>query len=318
MKTCKKCKKNIPNNMKICKFCGTDVSKVKPNNKKIVKKDKLVKDVKPNLDEQKTEILETSIIENLKLDEKEELSSFNILEEEKKDKKTKELTKASKIYLVKKQMKVRKVTNLFVFVLIFLLASYFIFSFIHSFDDNSYKVKGNENINEVSFNIGDIINYKEIKYTVNSYKLSTGTAYKKPKAGNRYIIVGLSLENNSDKKYHYSGTYFTMLNEKGEEVNRIISPVNAGEDLYSGNLVVGGKKDGSLVFEVPAKDKELYLQYYDQEELDTYLELLKEEEDKEKDKEEKKEKDKKEEQEEKKEIKKPTPKFRVKINIKTD
>ena len=33
MKTCKKCKKSVPNNMKICKYCGTDLSSVKPNSK---------------------------------------------------------------------------------------------------------------------------------------------------------------------------------------------------------------------------------------------------------------------------------------------
>ena len=33
MKTCRKCKKQVPNNMKICKYCGTDISKVKPKSK---------------------------------------------------------------------------------------------------------------------------------------------------------------------------------------------------------------------------------------------------------------------------------------------
>lgn len=34
MKTCKKCKKHVPDNMKICKYCGTDLSNVKKDTPK--------------------------------------------------------------------------------------------------------------------------------------------------------------------------------------------------------------------------------------------------------------------------------------------
>ena len=39
MKVCKKCKKQVPNKLKICRYCGADVSKAKiiTSNKKSTK-----------------------------------------------------------------------------------------------------------------------------------------------------------------------------------------------------------------------------------------------------------------------------------------
>ncbi len=320
MKTCKKCKKSVPNNMKICKYCGTDLSSVKPNNKKNkstkpnVKKEVVEK--KKNIDLEKTEILETKVLDLEKTEiletksfekidenyeEKEELSSFNILEnKEKNNKKAEDLTKAQQIYVVKKKIKKRKV-NRFIFLTILILIILFLgIKFFNKIDDMGYIVNGDEKINEVTFNMGDVITYKDISYIITKVETSTGTAYKKPKAGNHYLIVSLSLENKSDSKHHYSGTYFTMLDGIGNETNRIISPVNAGEDLYSGDLVIGGKKEASLVFETKKEEKDLYLQYYDPDDLEKVEQQEQNEDNK---------------QEEEEEIVKITPKFRVKIKV---
>jgi len=338
MKVCKKCKKNIPNNLKICRYCGADVSKIKPNNsaKKNsdtkIKKEKLEKKVVQNkkiknterletnaINIDKTEILETIIVDTLKketkrqeekadvtsnlVEEKDILSDFNVFNEKKSKKnKLKDLTKAQQIYFIKKKLKRRKIMRVFLTIILFLLLVYIFYSFINNIDDFGYVVKGDESIEEVSFNMGDMISYNDIEYVISTVETSTGTAYKKPKKDNIYLIIGLSLENKSDDKHHYSGTYFTILNSALEESNRIISPVNAGEDLYSGSLVVGGKKEGSLVFEVPKDDKELFLQYYNPIELEEYEMKLEEQE-------------KKENDEEREEIKKPSPKFRVKIRV---
>lgn len=327
MKVCKKCKKNIPNNLKICRYCGADVSKIKPNNnaknnsdtkiKKETLEKKLVQNKKTknteiletnaiNID--KTEMLETIVVDTLKKEtkhqeEKDILSDFIVFDEKKiKKKKLKDLTKAQQIYFIKKKLKRRKIMRIFLIIILFLLLFFIFYSFINNIDDFGYVVKGDESIEEVTFNMGDMISYNDIEYIISTVETSTGTAYKKPKKDNIYLIIGLSLENKSDDKHHYSGTYFTILNSALEESDRIISPVNAGEDLYSGSLVVGGKKEGSLVFEVPKDDKELFLQYYNPIELEEYEMKLEEQE-------------KIENEEEKVEIKKPSPKFRVKISV---
>lgn len=374
MKTCKKCKKSVPNNLKICRYCGADVSKIKPNNKnkvnnsnntKIKKESVSKKEIKKSLD--KTEVLETKVIdldkteiletvvfdveklnekvqekekkveseksknrkkektkstkneENLveKLEEDNQLSDFNVFNEKTKNKeKINSLTKAQQIYFVKKSLKRKRITKFIFAIVTLLLLGYLIYNVFTNIDDYGYVVNGNEDISAVTFNMGDIIIYEDIEYVITGVEKSSGTAYKKPKKDNIYLIVSLSLENKSDKKHKYSGTYFTMLNSKNEETNRIISPVNAGEDLYSGSLVVGGKKEASIVFEVPKDDKELFLQYYNGEELENYEKLLDEQE---KLEEEIPVKNQEETNTEEKvdieEIKKPNPKFRVKIKV---
>jgi len=359
MKTCKKCKKSVPNNLKICRYCGADVSKIKPNNKNKVNNNKPKKETKKIsekkeiietevIDLDKTEVLETVVFDVKKLNEKvqeqdkkvqteknknnkieqnkskntekvlaekidedNQLSNFNVFNEKTKNKeKVSSLTKAQQIYYVKKSLKRKKIRKFIFFILSLLLLGYLVYNVFTNIDDYGYVVSGNEEISEVTFNMGDIIIYEDIEYVITGVETSNGTAYKKPKKDNIYLIVSLSLENKSDKKHKYSGTYFTMLNSKNEETKRIISPVNAGEDLYSGNLVVGGKKEASLVFEVPKDDKELYLQYYNGEELENYEKLMdsKEEIDE-------KIPDESEEKTEVEEVQKPNPKFRVIIKV---
>lgn len=70
------------------------------------------------------------------------------------------------------------------------------------------------------------------------------------------------MENYSKNKVKYSYRNWKMLNSKGEESSRVFTPVNADSALYSGYLVVGGSKTGTLVFEQPKDDSNLYLQFY--------------------------------------------------------
>lgn len=290
MKTCRKCKKSVPNNMKICKYCGTDLSKI---NKKRENTSKRVNSTKNKINKnneikiEKEEVLEKKeeVFEN------DELSSFNILEG--KQKNNNEFTKAKEIYYNKKKLVRKKIKKIILVIILIFLGCYLGYELINNSDDFGYIVKGNENLNDVTFDMNDTIIYNDIKYVVNGVETSTGTAYKKPKKNNIYIIISLSLENDSESKYHYSGTYFTVLKSNEEEATRIISPVNAGDDLYSGDLVLGGKKEGSIVFEIPETDKEVYLQYYNPDELDQYEQIKDEEQ----------------------ELLKPTPKFRIKINV---
>lgn len=62
MKTCKKCKKHVPDNMKICKYCGTDLSNFKKNTPKKEVKSEVVEILKKEeviIQEPKTEYLFT-------------------------------------------------------------------------------------------------------------------------------------------------------------------------------------------------------------------------------------------------------------------
>lgn len=328
MKTCRKCKKQVPNNMKICKYCGTDISKVKPkskqskNNKnsavvknknndikvKKVKQEKIEKIEKQVLDE--TEILDLTDYEE-ELKDEDILEDFNILESKRKDANSE--TKVQIIYDNKKRLRNRKILNI---VIVFAIVLLVLFLFIKGYEklkDNGNVVYGDEKIEDVTFKPLDIVTFKHISFKVqDKIEKSQGTAYKKPKKDNTFIIVKLSISNNSNNKYYYSGQYFTLLTKDGE-INRVISPVDAATALYSGELVVGATKDGSVVYEVPNDLKEAYLLYYHPEEMKKYEEKLsKYEEEKEKLTEDCKTI---ETIDEINPVKKPSPKFRIKLKI---
>lgn len=347
MKTCKKCKRKVPNNMKICKYCGADLSKIKPssnknskNNQKVTK-EKEKKDVlekKEIKDTFETEILETKIYDKKLIeDDKTEVLDFNINEEinkkeilTKKDDETealeassfnifgssndkekvnKQATKATQIYLAKRKLFLNKVRNACFVIFIILVVGFVIYKSNDFYKSAGHVVEGNEKLKDVTFKMNEIVTYKDVHFTILSVTSSNGTAYKKPKEGNKFLIVNMRIENEKNNKYHYSGKYFKMGTDN-DQVERIISPVNAGSDLYSGDLVVGGTKEGSVVFEQPIDAKGIYLYYYDSVEFENYQEYLTNKGNN------LEEVDTTEEieQEETKEVKEPLPKFRIKID----
>lgn len=371
MKICKKCKKNIPNNVKICKYCGSDVSISKTKKKNNIKKTPKIKTEllkKTDLEEKnntKTELLftqiyKTDLTKNFKNEEtKTELLFPHLIEakkaEFKKNKKTnyqkqldtfftesyqkeadnyydftgeitplkiknsqnkkqkyclkdklnliknkyqtvknknnqlkkkldyfkekdqeQELTKAQQLYLVKKQMQVKKRAKIFILILVLCLVGYLSYKVYDDYQDLGYVIKESDKHSNRMFNMGDIVTYNDISYTIIKGETSKGTSYKKPKEGNQYLIITIRMKNHSKEKFHYSGNYFKMTNSLHEETGKIISPVNAGRALYSGQLVVGGTKEGSLVFEQPIDDKDLKLLVYDQKELEEYEKKIEE------------------------------------------
>lgn len=93
---------------------------------------------------------------------------------------------------------------------------------------------------------------------------STGNRFDTPDDGMEYVKVNLTLSNSSRKKtVDYSPLDFELENGDGDIHNYATSLQD--DHLGSGSLAAGGKKTGSLVFEVPAKDTQLTLHYDDYE-----------------------------------------------------
>ena len=92
----------------------------------------------------------------------------------------------------------------------------------------------------------ETINYNDTDYKIMKVETSKGNNYKKPKDGNQFLIVTIYIKNNSDKKVPYSYANWTMTNSKKEEKKRVFSSINVDTALYSGNLVSGGIKTGSI------------------------------------------------------------------------
>ena len=143
-----------------------------------------------------------------------------------------------------------------------LLSSTYI-AYEYYFDDDSKVVLGEKATNKKLFNMNEIINYKGVNYEVVKVETSEGNSYKSPKEGNIFLIVTIKIENNTPNKINYSYKNWTMSNSTQEEEKRIFTSINVGTALYSGKLVIGGIKTGSMVFEQPKDDDKLKLNYYE-------------------------------------------------------
>ena len=131
------------------------------------------------------------------------------------------------------------------------------------------------------FNIGDVITYKDVDYTLLSVTTSSGTKYKHPKDGNCYVVVTVEYHNRSNEKVRYSYKDWKMGNSTGEDKSRIFAPVNADNALYTGMLVVGGTKTGSMIFEQPIGDEALALKFFEYKEQEEVINSEEKEEQKE-------------------------------------
>ena len=161
----------------------------------------------------------------------------------------------------KKKFKISRFFNKYTLLLVILLLlgfTAFICGVTLFESDNSLQVSdyGKE------FAMNQSIRFGVIAYNITNVSVVGETEYRKPKEGNHFVMVTIEMENYSKNKVKYSYRNWKMLNSKGEESSRVFTPVNADSALYSGYLVVGGSKTGTLVFEQPKDDSNLYLQFY--------------------------------------------------------
>lgn len=313
MKVCRKCKKHVANKSKICKYCGSDVSKariIKEENKRqstttnknnlTTNKNAQKKTISQDKNNTKEQNEKKPILKKTKTTDNnttKKQSINNILQKikakikfskrKKETKKPIKQTEKNTILCDSTTKKIEKITNkqenitevtitykknkrktkmiITAIVLLFAIVSIsIIYNKIYIIINNTYNTidPTDENQKRI-FNLNEKITYKNVNYTVTKVETSQGTKHKHPKEGNEYIIVTVEYENKSDEKIRYSYKDWKMSNSLGEEKSRIFAPVNASNALYTGNLVIGGTKTGSMVFEQPIGDEQLQLHFYE-------------------------------------------------------
>lgn len=285
MKVCKKCKRRVPNKAKICKYCSADVTKckiIKENSSSTVVKKNYGNSTKGenfnkkvNVDNS-VKLVEKSVdVKNCVSNEKKvnifdkfkELKLVNKIKDIKKNRIKKERALARRPKTVKEaqHLKNRKILRIGLTVFAICAGIFlFVLGFRKVFHLSDINVVKEGTYNNV-FDMNDKIKYKGVIYSVTSSDISYGTEFKSPKEDNVFVIVNIDFENDSKEKIRYSYKDWKMSNDLGEESSRVFTPINVSTALYSGNLVVGGKKSGSLVFEEPADSEKLLLNYYEYE-----------------------------------------------------
>ena len=115
---------------------------------------------------------------------------------------------------------------------------------------NSEKKKEEKN----EFKVGDIIAFDGKELTVEKVERNwkSEKAYIKPKDGKEYIKVSLKIENKSETEMNYNVFEFKAEDSNGAAENADMQTYSLPDSLGSGDLVKGGKKSGSMIFEVPA------------------------------------------------------------------
>lgn len=128
-----------------------------------------------------------------------------------------------------------------------------------SISDNSNM--SNEN-KKFTYSINEPASYKDVEYTVTNVEYSDGNEWDNPAQGKKFVIVTIKIDNKSDKKISYNALDYKMLNSQGQEDEETFTTINSDTSLNSGDLVPGGTKTGSIVFEEAESETSLKLEYY--------------------------------------------------------
>ena len=107
---------------------------------------------------------------------------------------------------------------------------------------------------KTEFNVGDIIAFDGKELTVEKVERnwSSGNSYLKPKDGKEYVKVSVKIENKSETEMNYNVFEFKAEDSNGAAESADGQTYSLPDSLGSGDLVKGGKKSGSMIFEVPA------------------------------------------------------------------
>ena len=107
---------------------------------------------------------------------------------------------------------------------------------------------------KTEFNVGDIIAFDGKELTVEKVERNwnSGNAYLKPKYGKEYVKVSVKIENKSETEMNYNVFEFKAEDSNGAAESANGQTYSLPDSLGSGDLVKGGKKSGSMIFEVPA------------------------------------------------------------------
>lgn len=121
----------------------------------------------------------------------------------------------------------------------------------------------NSEQDSAEYKVGDVISFEGEEITVTDVKRnsSTGNTYEKPKENHEFIKISVNIKNVSDKDVSISSYEFKLQNSNGAvEDSSYLTP--SLEDAFdSAELVPGGSKAGSIIFEAPKGDANLKLVY---------------------------------------------------------
>lgn len=137
-------------------------------------------------------------------------------------------------------------------------------AFIGCGSDTPKKVEGQKQEQQEqqveTFKVGDTIQTKDFKITVNKVETSEGGEFVKPKDGNEFIKVDITIENTSKEEQNVSSMImFKVVDKDGRSYNQAIVEDQNGQ--LDGKVAPGRKMTGEYVVEVPKGATGLQLEF---------------------------------------------------------
>jgi len=137
-------------------------------------------------------------------------------------------------------------------------------------DDSTPTSGGNSNSSadnkaeeeKTEFAVGETATFDDKSITVTEVQrnFDTGNQFAQPESGKEFVIVTVSIANDSDTTLDYNTFEFKMQDSNGVQQNEAFTAISEGK-LNSGSLAPGGKVTGKLAYEVPKDDTGLKLLY---------------------------------------------------------
>ena len=126
----------------------------------------------------------------------------------------------------------------------------------NSESNGSSQIQNKESKKEekTEFKVGDIIAFDGKELTVEKVERNwkSEKTYIKPKDGKEYVKVSVKIENKSETEMNYNVFEFKVEDFNGAAERFDFQTYSLPDNLGSGDLVKGGKKSGSMIFEIPA------------------------------------------------------------------
>lgn len=123
------------------------------------------------------------------------------------------------------------------------------------------KIFSNKYSSEHIHDIGEIVKLKSQSIIVNSVETSMGEGKDKPKNGNEYLILNLTLKNDGDSIINLNPYNFQVENSLGQVKDRTFTTIDGNKALDNRKLAPGEEVTGTIVVQEPIGDKDLKLNY---------------------------------------------------------
>ncbi|UYC93795.1 DUF4352 domain-containing protein [Clostridium perfringens] len=127
-------------------------------------------------------------------------------------------------------------------------------------EDQNQKQEQQQESKVETFKVGDTIQTKDFKITVNKVETSEGGEFVKPKDGNEFIKADITIENISKEEQNVSSMImFKVVDKDGRSYNQAIVEDQNGQ--LDGKVAPGRKMTGEYVVEVPKGATGLQLEF---------------------------------------------------------